>query len=329
LSAVAVTSDSDLHAYMLSVGQADTTIIVSPQGNLTIIDAKQPEKILSLLRGLGCDGAIEHLVITHPHDDHFSGANRLVGELTVGEATLAPFWHSLGMGPPTYCALVGRFADKKTKVTFLSGYGRWYPDGLVDPASAGPGATIDVALPFLELLGPTNGLVRQLEDSNVFTANHLSIMGRLTWGSFRMIVSADAQMENWAYFDQERMLEEKCQVLRAAHHGSRNGTQSERLERLTPSKVIISSDPASGHQLPDLCGAATFATYARDSSRVVAVTRDTGTVHLRVGKDGRQTLTMFGDEPTEAIDTSREKPLTAGSNPTDWQALLSTRVGAL
>jgi hypothetical protein len=44
-----------------------------------------------------------------------------------------------------------------------------------------------------------------------------------------MVNSGDTQMESWSSFDQERMLEDKCQVPGAAHHGSANGIQWERI----------------------------------------------------------------------------------------------------
>ncbi len=84
---------------------------------------------------------------------------------------------------------------------------------------------IDPDKPYLEFLGPTNNMIKTLEEAKEFNTNHLSIMTRLTWGNFGMIITGDAQMENWSFFDEERLLEGRCQVLRASHHGSKNGTQ--------------------------------------------------------------------------------------------------------
>ncbi len=326
---MAATADGNLHVYMLSVGQGDTTVIVSPQGTVFVIDAMRPTKILSLLNVLGCNGTIEHLVVTHPHADHFSGCNRLASDLTIAEATVAPFWHEFGMGPQTYRRLIGRLEDQNTKVTFLSGYGRWYPDGALTTPPPGQDPAIDPNKPFLELLGPTNGLVRMLETANVFQTNHLSIMSRLTWRNFRMISTGDAQMENWSFFDHEHMLADKCQVLRAAHHGSANGTQWERIDRLSPSQLIVSSDPEATHDLPDLCGAAIFAEFDSANGRIATITRDTGTIHLRVTPGGSRTLRMFGDAPTDNINLAAATALTELSNPTDWPALLSDRMQGL
>lgn len=328
---MAVAADGNLYIYMLSVGQGDTTIVISPEGNVVIIDAMRPMKILQLLNDLGWDdeAAIEHLVVTHPHADHYSGCNRLAANLQIQEATVAPFWHEFGMGPQTYRRLIGRLDDQNTKVTFLSGYGRWYPDGAMTIPPIGKDPEIDPDKPFLELLGPTNGLVQMLENSNVFQANHLSIMSRMTWRSFRMINTGDAQMENWSFFDHERMLEAKCQVLRAAHHGSANGTQWERIDRLNPSCLIVSSDPASTHDLPDLCGAAIFAEFDSGEGRIAAITKDTGTIRLKITAGGRSTLRMYGELPTQDIDLAAGTPLTELSNPTDWRALLSERIQGL
>jgi len=326
---MAVPGDGYLHVYMLSVGQGDTTVVVSPGGSVTIIDAVRPYKVLDLLDQLGNDMYIEHLVVTHPHDDHYGGCNRLAIDKTVLEATMAPFWHEFGMGPPTYRSLVHRLDEKDTRVRFLSGYSRWYPDGTVSVPGPGEDPIVDDDLPFIEFLGPTNSLVRLLEDSDNFNTNHLSIMSRLTWRNFRMIITGDAQMENWAFFDQEGMMEVGCNVLRAAHHGSANGNQWERIDRLDPRQVVVSSDPDSTHHLPDLIGAAIFTRFDGASGYYAALTRSTGTIHLRVSRSGYKRWKMCSDEPAENVDLndpSKYKTLSEASNPTNWQQLLERRV---
>lgn len=324
-----VNPDGNLHAYMLSVGQADTSVIVSPQGRVIVIDATRPSKLLRLLDDLGLDGTVEHLIITHPHDDHFRGGNRLARDRTIEEATVAPFWHDFGMGPPTYRELIARLAGQQTNTTFLSGYSRWYPDGALTTPPPGQDPQIDPNAPYLELLGPTNGLVSMLEGANIFNTNHLTIMTRLTWRNFRMISTGDAQMENWGYFDNERLMEDPCQVLRAAHHGSPNGTQWERINRISPSQVIVSSDPGSGHRLPDLTATAIFAKFDSVAGQMATITVDTGTIHLSVTSGGNRTVESFGDAPAQNVDLNAGVPLTEGSNPTDWAALLNDRVADL
>jgi competence protein ComEC len=323
--------DGNLHIFMVNVGQGDTTVIITPKGNVIISDVMRPSKIVKLLSDLGLQSgeSIAQLIITHPHTDHFSGGNRLVNNFEIRQATVAPFWHTFGMGPPTYQRLIGRFFDDETNVTFLSGYSRWYPDGAMKDNIDDSQPEVDPNAPFLEMLGPTNGLIRMLEDANVFNTNHLSIMLRLQWRNFRMIIGGDAQMENWAYFDQERMLEDKCQVLRTSHHGSSNGTQWERLDRLNPSLVIISSDPGRGHMLPDLTSSAVFFRYDNSNTRIAVTTVDSGTIHLEVKPNGTRTMRCFHEAPDDMINLSASELLTAQKNPTDWSALLNLRISEM
>jgi len=335
--------DECLHVFVLNVGQGDTTIIVSPKGSVAIIDAMKATKIRNLLNQLGNDGNIEHLIVTHPHGDHFGGCNNLadadnVEKLKIKKATLAPFWHNFGMGPPTYRQLISRLEKQGTNINFLSGYSRWYPDDVMKTPEGEKYPVIDEDSPFLEFLGPTNDMVRKLEDAKVFATNHLSIMSRLTWKKFRMIIAGDAQMENWAFFDDERLLEEKCQVLRAAHHGSKNGTQWERIDRLDPKTIIISSKPESQHKLPDLVGSSIFTKYDGDDDRFATITRDSGSIHLKVSSvdalnassEGALKFRMLKDtDPDKAANLSDSTELTEINNPTNWLSLLQSRMDDL
>ena len=162
--------NEDLHIYMLNVGQGDTTIVVSPQGNVIIIDAMKPQKVRNFLTQLGNNDEIEHLIITHPHDDHYGACNYLAKNLNIKKATLAPFWHAFGMGPVTYREIIAKLETDNVPIDFLSGYSRWYPDDIFKALSPGADLEIDPDQPFLELLGPSNSMVRTLEEASVFNA---------------------------------------------------------------------------------------------------------------------------------------------------------------
>ena len=56
-----------LEVYLLNVGQADTSVIKTPEDNIIVIDAYRPKKLRSLLAHLRPDRVIDHLIITHPH----------------------------------------------------------------------------------------------------------------------------------------------------------------------------------------------------------------------------------------------------------------------
>jgi hypothetical protein len=233
----------------------------------------------------------------------------------VHRVTLAPFWFE--SGTPLYHRLINRIQEAHIPVRFISGYERSYPDGGSFPDFAGR--------VIVELLGPPNDILEELHESRTLNPNHLSVITRITYGHFSMVFAADAQMENWTHYDRAGMLDKPCDVLKAAHHGSKRGSQWERLERLGPKLVIVSSDPERDHELPDLIGSATFFEYAREGARTVALTSHAGTLRIMVEnpEQVRENFSAgcFGERSEEPVFDRPESPLPA----TDWSALVRER----
>lgn len=324
---MAVAGDGNLHIYCINVGQGDTTVIISPKGTVTIIDAYRSGKLVNLLNDLGNDGNIENLVITHPHSDHFSGANRLAVENKIKRAILSPYWHSGGMGPPTYRAMVNRLVDMRAHITFLSGYSRWMPDDIFEPVVGNADPVIDNSKMFFEFLGPTNSMIKNAESAGNYNVNHLTIITRVSFDNFKMVIAGDAQMENWHAFDSERLMEDSCQVLRTAHHGSSNGTQWERIDRLSPRYVIVSSNPHGTHRLPDLASTGVFTKFHhRNQTQSALMTNDTGTIHIKNTGSSRAQLASFGDDSTTNIELNNSRAITHSTHPTNWIQLLQARI---
>jgi beta-lactamase superfamily II metal-dependent hydrolase len=167
-------------------------------------------------------------------------------------------------------------------------------------------------------------MLERLFESGVLTPNHLSIIARLVYGEFSMVFAADAQMENWNLFDEEGMLEAKCDVLRTAHHGSKRGSQWERMERLGPGLVVVSSDPGSGHHLPDAVGGVAFWEFDKGAGQAAALTNDTGTIMIEVpGPHGHaRTISAFGEAAGDDVFPGNPTPLPA----TDWIGLVEGRL---
>ena len=304
-----------LEIYILNVGQADTAVIKTPNNKLIVVDAVRPPKIKALLQTLQPDGPeIKHLILTHPHWDHYSAVSSLLNTFPVERVTLAPFWYL--PGTPGYHRIINRIQEDEIPLNFLSGYDRIYPDGGTYPEYENQ--------PYVELLGPPNNVQEELYESKLLTPNHLCIITRVTYGSFSMVLAADAQMENWAHYDRAGMLEQRCDVLKAAHHGSRNGIQWERLARLSPSLVIVSSDPEKGHHLPDVIGSVIFLEYDREPGKHVALTRDTGTIKITVDspENGRYAAMAYGETVDEEVFARSEVPMAAS----DWVGIITAKL---
>lgn len=305
-----------LTIYLLNVGQADASVIQTPGGNIIVIDAVSPAKLTDLVSRLRPDGEIAQLIITHPHDDHYRGAEGLLDRFHVQRVTLAPFWQE--PGPPGYHAIINRLSELRAPTRFLCGYERLYPDGGAYPE-------YEDSL-ILELLGPSNSTLDGLARSNTLEPNHLSIISRLRYGKFSMVFAADAQMENWQHYDEEGLLEKKCSILRAAHHGSKRGSQWERIERLSPSLVVVSSDPNGEHDLPDLVGSVIFHEFSSQAGQAAVLTYTSGTIRIEVADPdtGERTVTAYGESPGALVSSGQPGPLPA----TDWTALVESRLAA-
>ena len=142
-----------------------------------------------------------------------------------------------------------------------------------------------------------------------------------------MVIAGDAQMETWSHFDSEQMLADPCSVLRAAHHGSANGTQFERIARLAPEVLIVSSDPNGKDKLPDLIGRATFLRYTESSKKpLTALTHDTGTIKFEVQQNGKYDVFHYKEGKKDNVPLENKKVLSKDA--TDWRALTQSGLSA-
>jgi competence protein ComEC len=319
-------SSSELTVYVLNVGQADTSVIRTPGERIIVIDAVCPPKLRHVLERLDVSkgGEIEALVITHPHHDHYRGGGMLLDDYDVRSVYLAPFWYEAGWGAESYKALFNRIEEGDSPVYFVAGYGRVYPDDFA--TDQGESTEIREDVPYLELLGPPNGVLAELERHGACGTNHLSVMARLTWKKFSMVFAADAQMENWASFDREGMLDRGCDVLKAAHHGSKNGTQWERLARLEPGLVIVSSEPYGQHHIPDAIGCAVLKEY-QESGKLVTMTRDAGTVEVVAKPTGSYKAYRYQDgKSDDTLNGAKRKLMRSKHRLPHWGQLLEEKL---
>lgn len=314
-----VNSNGKLIIYCLNVGQGDTTVIITPNNRLIIIDAVKAKKVIDLLQKIGLEDqqAIDHIIISHPHTDHYRAVAPIINKFGTQEITFSSL-RRYTKNVPGYVGIINAAALKKIPMNFLSGYNQLHPDDspFLDPKTIR-----------LELLGPSNQFIEDLYGSGTLEINHYSIIARLVWGKFRMVIAGDAQMENWSHFDREKMLEETCTVLRSAHHGSANGTQFERVDRLNPRMVIVSSDPEGKDHLPDLIGCSTMLRYYKKSSDpIVALTHSTGTIKIEVNDRGSRKVYSCGETADQNIDLTNFKELKRSNDPTRWKDLTLTKM---
>lgn len=256
-------SGAELRVHILDVGpiNGDSILIISPAGKSVLIDAGDSGKGKLVLEALKRNGVqqLDYFIGTHPHPDHLGAAD----EVMKGTKVLNVIDNGL---PPTLPA--GMVAEPK-KTSDALGQGKRAPDKKpAKPAkpdktasitkfyddykaavaasganyqTAAPGQQIDLGGGArLTILAPTEPyFTREHMKAGGNEANANSIVVRLDYGEFSMLLSGDAESQT-----EHRLLTKdlnlRAKILKIAHHGSKYATAADFLERVKPSVAVIS-----------------------------------------------------------------------------------------
>ena len=234
----------------LDVGQADAALVRS--GDCTaLIDAGMGDATAQRLAELGIE-RVDYLIASHNHRDHIGG----VGEVTrVAEVGL--YIHN------------GRSEQSQTQrftLAMLERRGARLLVASLDTLPCGEARLIVAASP---LAGITN------------EQNDQSVIVRLELGEFSALFTGDSGVEQinamiavgWA---------RPVTVLKAAHHGARDGVTPLWIGRVRPDLVVISSGAGNAYGHPDPGALRYYLAGGRD---VYRTDRD-GEVVVRGGASG-------------------------------------------
>jgi len=190
----------------LDVGQADATLIRTPEDETVLIDTGQNSRTAALLRKLGIH-RIDLLILTHAHADHTGGVASILKSFPVNE-----IWYS-GLD---YKAQLRRLLERT---------------GCLRTVSAGFEKRF--AKLALTVLHPQAKPLRN-------SANNRSLVVKAVYGSARYLFPGDCELECWDQLFKLHRPELRADVLKAAHHGSANGTSSGVLINVRPETIVVS-----------------------------------------------------------------------------------------
>ena len=244
-----------LEVTFLDVGQGMAIHVQTPSGNHLFIDAGQENQgeyaILPYLRAAGVQ-SMDLLILTHPHDDHYGGMSAVINDLSVHT-----FVHNgEGEESEAYTELLAALAKAGV------------PDVV---AQAGSRLVLDDV--HLDVLSPPQDKFRYTGDD----VNNNSLVIRLTYGDFSLLVTGDAETEALGWLlAQEGQLHHT--VLQVPHHGSAGALSPNFLEAVgTQAAVIPVGRNSFGHprqETLDLLDAHGVAVYRTDLHGAVTVTSD-------------------------------------------------------
>ena len=250
---VAAQADSDLQIHFLNVAQGDATLIQLGHKGV-LIDAGRGDDIVLLLQDLGVDTLLA-AIASHNHDDHIGGMDAVLADWPVGRYL--------------YNGLDAPNRNAAAVLEWLDARGIPSPDPPWEPIVLGD-AVIRV-LP--------SPLAAQGDENNA------SLVVLVERGRFRALLTGDSEVEELNALLAARVVGD-VDVLKAAHHGARNGVTPGWLQRTRPEVVVISVG-ANNYGHPD--GWA-MRYYRAGGRRVYRTDRD-GTVTVRVEAGGRYEVT--------------------------------------
>jgi len=195
------------------VGQADAALLRTPEGNTVLIDTGKGRETAALLRRERVR-RIDLLVVTHPHSDHAGGLAAVLAGFPVGET-----WYA------------GRFRGRAREL--LRGAGA---------QAVAAGVRKQLGRLSLAVLHPEPG---ETPDE----VNNGSVVLKASYRDHHYLFPGDCELGCWESLFRRRRPELRAQVLKAAHHGSSNGTNSGVLINVRPQTFVISCgrDNRYGH----------------------------------------------------------------------------------
>ena len=215
-----------LQVSYLDIGQGDAELIESPTGNTFLIDGG-PDK--SILNALGrvlpfYDKRIDAVLATHPDSDHIGGLPEVIKNYSVGEF----IFNGMTSSTSVSAQLQNEVAEKNIKKIIVKA-GEIF--------DLGGGA-------YLKILSPVSA-------PRGIDTNEYSIVAELYYGDSRFMFTGDAPIDVLNYLAQTDGEELKSDVLKVAHHGSKNSLSPAFLSAVNPTYSIISAGLNNKYGFPN------------------------------------------------------------------------------
>ena len=208
--------DGKLHVSVLDVGQGESILIRTPDGQNILIDSGPDPASACIQLGKKLpfwDRHIDMLILTQLQSDHIAGSLELLKRYNVA---------SMGIPPSSGSAVLpGEIIDAaQAKQVALS--------TLVQGKQLNTGSDVQ-----LTVLNPPLEPFKGTDDD----ANNNSIVIRVTYGNLSFLLCSDIGMEAERYLADNRA-DLQSDVLKVAHHGSKGSSSDDFLAIVKPASAV-------------------------------------------------------------------------------------------
>ena len=232
----------DLEISLLNIGHGDSILIQTPEQTILIdtADASEHAKLVNELEKFSVT-KIDKLILTHPHVDHIGGARMLI-KPTAKQLNEFPYLEKISVGEvyDNGVPFTNQSYRAYMKAVEATGIKRQSLKA-GDTLDFGGGVKFNVLWPASEYIAEVNGGKVDNGD-RTYKMNNSSIVGRLTYGNFSMMLTGDCEKESEAKIvERYSAADLKCDVLKAGHHGSKNSSAKKFIAEVKPSYVLVSA----------------------------------------------------------------------------------------
>lgn len=200
-----------LQIHFINVGQADSILVIVPNGQSILIDggnSADGQEVVSYLKSQGVK-ELTAVVATHPHEDHIGGLDTIL--------------HSF---PPKQVYMTNGTSNTRTFEDFITAVNASGAKKIRAKAEV----TLDVPGISGTFLAPISD---QYEDLN----NYSTVL-KITFGKVSFLLTGDAEDVSEAEM-LKRGQDLKATVLKVGHHGSASSTTSAFLKAVSPKYAVI------------------------------------------------------------------------------------------
>lgn len=248
-------SGGELTIRILDVGpiNGDSILITSPAGKTVLIDAGDTAKGKTVVEALKRYNVqqLDYFIATHPHPDHLGGATEVfkaVKVLNVIDNGQPPGVPQAAATPKPKPAQSRQPAPAPRRANTPASLSKFYDDYKAALSTSGahyetakPGTKYDLGGgALLTILAPSEPFfTKDKMSTGGNEANANSIVARLDYGSFSMLLAGDAE-EQTEHRLLTKELDLQARVLKVPHHGSKYASSKDFLERVKPEVAIVS-----------------------------------------------------------------------------------------
>lgn len=207
-------SEGALSVTLLDTGNSDCSVVLTPQGQVMMIDAGETddfETISAFLDAKGI-GTIDVFVLTHPHADHIGSASKIIENYRVKKVIMSPAPHTSKL----FENLLDTIEEQAVPVEYAS-----------------PSLSFHLGSAAIQFLSP----IKEYGDLNNMSAAFL-----LTYGKNRFLFTGDIEQKAEKDIYHEFGSSLKCDVLKVPHHGSETSSSKKFLSYARPTYALIPCD---------------------------------------------------------------------------------------